>query len=301
MTAWCLPLAALLAVGADPLGPGDSTRTVKVGDQERSYVLHVPKSYDAKKPTPLVVALHGAAMNAEMMQGFTGLDDKADAEGFLVAYPNGTGASKLLLTWNAGGFPGKLANKADDVAFIAKVLDDVAGVANVDAKRVYATGMSNGAMMTYRLAAELSDRIAAVAPVAGTIAVEDSKPKRPVSVMHFHGTKDAFVPFDGPDKRGRAMMTFLGAEESVKTWAKLDGCDDEPKVTEETLKGNDKTKVTRKTWGGGKGGAEVVLFVIDGGGHTWPGQPGLPLLGKTAKGLPANDLMWEFFKKHPME
>jgi len=301
MTAWCLPLAALLAVGADPLGPGDHERTLTVGGQERSYVVHVPKSYDAKKPTPLVLALHGAAMNAGMMQGFTGLDDTADAEGFLVVYPNGTGAAKLLLTWNAGGFPGKLANKSDDVTFIAKVLDDVAGVANVDAKRVYATGMSNGAMMTYRLAAELSDRIAAVAPVAGTVAVEESKPKRPVSVMHFHGTKDALVPFDGPDKRARAMMTFQGVEDSVKLWAGLDGCDEEPKVTEETLKGNDKTKVTRKTYGGGKGGAEVVLFVIEGGGHTWPGQSALPLLGKSAKGLPANDLMWEFFMKHPME
>src|SRR5438445_11884944 len=109
MNAWCLPLAALLAVGADPLGPGDHDRTVKVGEQERSYVLHVPKSYDAKKPAPVVVALHGAAMNAEMMQAFTGLDDKADAEGFLVVYPNGTGASKLLLTWNPVGFPGRLA------------------------------------------------------------------------------------------------------------------------------------------------------------------------------------------------
>jgi polyhydroxybutyrate depolymerase len=301
MNAWCLPLAALLAVGADPLGPGDHDRSLKVGDQERSYVLHVPKSYDARKPTPLVVALHGMAMNAEMMQAFTGLDDTADAEGFLVAYPNGSGASKLVLTWNAGGFPGRLTNKSDDVAFIAKLLDDVAAVANVDAKRVYATGMSNGAMMTYRLAAELSDRFAAIAPVAGTVAVEESKPKRPVSVMHFHGTKDSFVPFDGPDRRARAMMPFQGVEESVKTWAKVDGCDEDPKVTEETLKRDDKTKVTRKTYGGGKGGAEVVLFVIEGGGHTWPGQPALPLLGKSAKGLPANDLMWEFFKKHPME
>src|SRR5262245_25771252 len=137
MNAWCLPLAALLAVHADPLGPGDHTRTLKVGDQERSYLVHVPKSYDGKKATPVVLALHGAAMNADMMEAWCGLDRKADEEGFLVVYPNGTGAGKLFLTWNAGGFPGKLSNKMDDVGFIAGLLDDLAGAANVDAKRVY--------------------------------------------------------------------------------------------------------------------------------------------------------------------
>ena len=178
------------------LGPGDHTRTLMMGEQKRTYLVHVPKGYDPKKPTPVVLALHGAAMNGPMMVWFSGLNKKSDEAGFIVVYPSGTGTGPFL-TWNAGGFKGKMAEgKADDVAFIGKLLDDLGTVVKVDEKRVYACGMSNGGMMCYRLAAELSDRIAAIAPVAGTIAIEESKPKRPVPVIHFHGTKDTLVPFE---------------------------------------------------------------------------------------------------------
>ncbi len=160
---------------ADPLGPGDHTRTLMMGEQKRTYLVHIPKGYDPKKPAPVLLALHGAAMNGSMMVWFSGLNKTSDKEGFIVVYPSGTGTGPFL-TWNAGGFKGK---KADDVAFIGKLLDDLGTVVKVDEKRVYACGMSNGGMMCYRLAAELSDRIAAIAPVAGTIAIEESKPKRP--------------------------------------------------------------------------------------------------------------------------
>ena len=167
-----------------------------MGEQKRTYIVHIPKGYDPKKPAPVVLALHGAAMNGSMMVWFTGLNKKSDKAGFIVVYPSGTGTGPFL-TWNAGGFKGKMAEgKADDVAFIGKLLDDLGTVVKVDEKRVYACGMSNGGMMCYRLAAELSDRIAAIAPVAGTIAIDESKPKRPVPVIHFHGTKDTFVPFE---------------------------------------------------------------------------------------------------------
>src|SRR5439155_27354104 len=118
------------------------------------------RGYDPKKPMPLVVAYHGFSMTADMMPWFTGLTKKADEAGFLLVYPNGTG---YLQAWNAGGFPGGLSKtKVDDVGFTAKLLDEVATIVNVDVKRVYATGMSNGAMMCHRLSAELSDRFAAV-------------------------------------------------------------------------------------------------------------------------------------------
>ena len=172
----------------DPLGPGDHTCTLMMGDQKRTYLVHVPKDYDSKKPAPVVLALHGAAMDGSMMVWFSGLNEKSDESGFIVVYPSGTGVGPFR-TWNAGGFTGKMAEgKADDVAFIGKLLDDLGTVVKVDEKRVYACGMSNGGMMCYRFAAELSDRIAAIAPVAGTIAVEESKPKRPVPVIHFHGS-----------------------------------------------------------------------------------------------------------------
>ena len=294
-------ITLLLLFAADPLGPGDHTRTVMMGEQERTYLAHVPESYDPKKPTPVVLALHGAAMNGSMMVWYSGLNTKSDEAGFVVVYPSGTGTG-IFLTWNAGGFKGEAAKgKPDDVAFIGKLLDDLATVITVDQKRIYACGMSNGGMMCYRLAAELSDRIAAIAPVAGTIAIEESKPKRPVSVIHFHGSDDTMVPFEMPNGKTASFIKLKGVEESIQTWVKLNGCKKKP-VIDRLSKNKDETNVTRKTYGGGKDGAEVVLILVEGGGHTWPGiQPPLGIGGKSATNISANDLMWEFFQKHPMK
>jgi len=178
------------------LGHGDHQRSLMVDGIKRTYLVHVPKSYAPDKPTPVVLALHGAAMNGSMMVWFSGLSKKADEAGFIVVYPSGTGTGPFL-TWNAGGFQGRMAEgRPDDVRFVSSLLDDLATVCSVDSKRVYACGMSNGGMMCYRLAAELSDRIAAIAPVAGTIAIGESKPKKPIPVMHIHGSKDTIVPFE---------------------------------------------------------------------------------------------------------
>lgn len=288
-------------VSTDPLGPGDHTRTLMMGEQKRTYLVHVPKDYDPKKPTPVVLALHGAAMNGPMMVWFSGLNTTADKSGFIVVYPSGTGTGPFL-TWNAGGFKGKMAEgKADDVAFIGKLLDDLSTVVKVDEKRVNACGMSNGGMMCYRLAAELSNRIAAVAPVAGTIAIKESKPKRPVPVIHFHGTKDTFVPFETAKGKTPAFMKLKGVEDSIQTWVKLNGCNDKPKA-DVLSKDGDEMKAIRKTYSGGKDGSEVVLIVIEDGGHTWPGMtPPAGFMGKSAKNISANDLMWEFFQKHTLK
>ncbi|MCA9112396.1 MAG: prolyl oligopeptidase family serine peptidase, partial [Planctomycetaceae bacterium] len=187
-------------IGADHLVPGDHTRQLTVDERERTYLVHVPPQYDSGKPTPLVLIFHGAGTNADITVPFTGLSKKSDEAGFIAVYPNGTGAG-IFLTWNAGGRQGKLAENApDDVKFVGELLDDLESVMNVDSKRVFATGISNGGMMCYRLAAELSDRIAAIAPVAGAMAIEDAKPTRPVSIMHFHGKSDNMVPFGGPNK-----------------------------------------------------------------------------------------------------
>ena len=182
------------------------------------------------------------------------------------------------------------------------MLDDLATVVNVDPKRVYATGMSNGGMMCYRLAAELSDRIAAVAPVAGTMAIEKADPKRPVPLIHFHGTADKLVPFGGPGKGTAQFISLQIGGCFDLAWVKIDGCEEKPEVADFPDKANDGTTVQRKLYGHGKDGAEVVLFVIDGGGHTWPGkQPPVKFLGKSTKNISANDLIWEFFEKHPMK
>lgn len=285
------------------LTPGDHTLHLEVDGRDRTYHVHVPPKYDAAKPTPVVLNFHGAWANAAAQAVFTGMNKKADSAGFIVVYPNGTGTNETTLFFKAFSRGGPLAGRGvDDVKFVAKLLDDLAGMANVDKKRVYATGMSNGAMMCQRLAAELSDRIAAIAPVSGTLCVENPKPQRPVPVIEFHGTADELVPFDGPTKVSEKLLNIKSVDETVKTWAKLDGCPDKPQATDLPDTAKDGTTVKKLVYGPGKDDAEVVLYVIDGGGHTWPGRdPLLKSLGKYTKNISANDLIWEFFEKHPMK
>jgi polyhydroxybutyrate depolymerase len=297
------PLIALLAVGGTGLGPGDSVRSVKMGDETRTFLVHVPKIYDSKKLTPVVLILHGAFTNGAITVQFTGMNSKSDEAGFIAVYPNGTGPGESILFWNAGLVrmqPGK--KQPDDVAFVGKLLDDLATVVNVDPKRVYATGISNGGMMCYRLAAELSDRIAAIAPVSGTMAIDRASPKRPVPVMHFHGLADKIVPYAGiPMTTTQRSITFKSVDDTIKIWAKIDGCTGEPKVEKLPDTAHDGTTVTKTTYGGGKNGAAVILYAIDGGGHTWPGRPPVvKFLGKSTTNINANDLIWDFFQRHPM-
>jgi len=288
--------------GETPLISGDHTRTLKHDGRTRSYIVHIPPKYDSKQPTPLVLAFHGGGGNAQIMMRFYGLNDKADKGGFIVAYPNGTGRSENILTWNGGNCCGYAQlNNVDDVGFVRVVLDDLAKVVSVDSKRVFATGMSNGGILCYRLASELSDRIAAIAPVSGTMGTATCKPKRPVSVMHFHGTADEVVPFKGGKGSNRLtqQINFYSVEHSINAWVKANGCSEKPTVTDMPKKTDDMA-VQRKTYGQGKDGTEVVLFIINGGGHAWPGR-GRGVLGKTTKNISADDLMWEFFKRHPMK
>ena len=293
------PLLALTLLSATPLAPGDHVRSLAIGPLARSYAVHVPPSYDPGRPTPVVLALHAAAMNGAAMARFCGLNETADRAGFVVVYPNGTGSTPFFLYWDAGGVRGR---PSDDVGYVAKLLDDLATVVHVDPRRVYATGMSNGAMMCYRLAAELSDRIAAIAPVAGTMAIETFRPRRPVPVLHFHGTKDGLVLFGGPDERIPKNLKFLSVDASIRAWAEADGCPETPAVFEVPDLVEDGTRVLRKSYGPGRGGSEVILYIIEGGGHTWPGrEPRVPYLGRSTKDIAANDLIWEFFQKHALK
>jgi len=305
--AFLISISQTSLINADDSKPADPRRadvphTLEFAGRKRFYIVHVPKNYNPAKPAPVVLALHGAAMNGTMMVGFTGLNETSERNGFLAVYPSGTGTASFL-TWNAGGFSGQFANnRPDDVGFINNLLDDLAKKYNIDQKRIFACGMSNGGMMCYRLAAELSNRIAAVAPVAGTIAIDESKPTRPVPVMHFHGLKDRIVPYAFDKDKTPSFMRFKGVEDSVMTWVRINGCSDSAKP-ETISKPDSDMKVTRRTYSGGKNGSEVVLIVVEEGGHTWPGQrqTGLGFIGKSTIDISANDLMWDFFQKHPMK
>lgn len=280
------------------LRPGE-IRTIGVGGLNRSYVVHAPNGHDLTRPMPVVLALHGATMNGPMMAWFSGLNSKADEAGFIAVYPNGTG-SRSSFTWNGGNCCGSaVQNNVDDVAFIGAVLDDLMRIYSIDPGRTYATGMSNGAIMSYRLASELSDRIAAIAPVSGSLGTEICELKRPVSVLHFHGTRDEFIPFSGG--RGDKSISgtnFRPVEDSIRAWVAANGCAETPKI-DVLSEGSDGLRVTRRTYEAGLEGAEVALVVVEGGGHTWPGRksPG-PVLGKSTLNVSANDLMWDFFQRH---
>ena len=294
---------ALSLIGADPLTAGDHVRSVDVDGRTRTYRVHVPPRYDPKNPTPVVLAYHGALMNGSAMSTLSGLNKKSDEALFLAVYPNGNGTGERMLVWNAGeSWEKPEDDKRDDVAFTARLLDDLETVAAVDAKRVYATGMSNGAMMSYRVAAELSDRIAAIAPVGGTMAIKTALPKRPVPVIHFHGTEDRLVPYKGPDGVAKRLALFKSVDDTMQIWVKINGCPVDAVTALLPNAADDGTTVTCKTWGPGKNGTEVVLYIVEGGGHTWPGRPRPhKLLGKTTTDISANDLIWEFFSKHPLE
>jgi polyhydroxybutyrate depolymerase len=276
---------------------------LKVGDLERSYIVHVPPNYDHDMETPVVLVFHGGGGNPQSMIRFSGMNTKSDEAGFIAVYPSGTGRFERVLTFNGGNCCGyAMRNKVDDVEFTRKLLDDLATVVNVDQKRVFATGMSNGGIITYRLASELSDRIAAIAPVGGPMGTNTCNPRRPVPVIHFHGTDDENAPFKGGKGKGVSGTDFYSVEHSINAWVKANGCHEEPVVTKQQPEVNDGTEIIRKTYGGGKNDSEVVLIEIVGGGHTWPGGPSrVRFLGKITKNISANDAMWESFQKHPMK
>ncbi len=194
-----------------------------------------------------------------------------------------------------------MRRSVDDVGFVRKLLDDLQRVLNIDANRIYATGISNGAMMSYLLASKMSDRISAIAPVAGPMGTVDCSPRHPVSVMHFHGTKDEFVRVEGgPGPKSKTGTKFYSVPYSVEAWVKANRCEKSANTVRLPDVSRDGMTVSKKTWRGGRGGSEVVLFLIDGGGHTWPGrETRLRYLGPSTKDISANDLMWEFFQRHP--
>lgn len=177
------------------------------------YIVHVPPSYDGTKRTPLVVNWHGLTSTAAQQQGFSAMDPVSDEKGFIVVYPNSPDAS-----WNAG--PAWPAAGRDDAGYGVALVEEISKQACIDSKRVYATGMSNGGMMTHRLGCEYADVFAAIAPVAGKVGLADCNPSRPMPVMHFHGTVDPLVAYDN----GFLSGENLSVPDTLQKWAARDGC-----------------------------------------------------------------------------
>lgn len=268
------------------LPENDTAYIIRSGGIDRTYFLHLPAGYD-RSPTPLIVNFHGFSSFDTQQRDFTGMNDTADQDGFAVVYPQGTGAPA---GWNAGACCGTAVTAGiDDVTFTADLLDAVEQQLCVDPRRVYATGFSNGGFLSHRLACEMSDRIAAVAPVSGVMGIDTCEPGRPMPVIDMHGTADAVVPYGGS-----AALGFVSVATTMNGWADRDGCTGDPVTTFQ------QGDATCQAWQTCEGGAEVELCTIDGGGHTWPGGTVPVVLGKTSRDLIANDQMWDFFTRHPL-
>jgi polyhydroxybutyrate depolymerase len=281
---------------AAPVSSRSIERMIRIGGANRTYRLHLPPNMQKDKPVPLVLCLHGAGGSGAIQELLSGMDAVADEKGFAVAYPDGR-----LKMWV---YVGPSGDKTD-VGFLSALIDELVREGTADSRRVYSTGISNGAYMTNKLALDIPNKLAACAAVAGSMPKIVAKLKqnaRPMPFLYFHGTDDKIVGYDGTDFLTHKSMS-LGAEDCVKFWADRDGCGGEPKVEAVEHKGGDDApSAERWTYPQGKNGAEVVFYKVKGGGHTWPGgspQP-LALLGKRCDDVDASRVMWDFFSKHEL-
>lgn len=300
----------VLVLGPGP-GPCEAaaqrTHSLEHQGRTRTYHVVVPKGHDKKRAVPLVLALHGGGGNGKNFDRMTNMQfaREADKRGWVVVFPDGVAKG-----WNDGR---KLVsardNKrrgVDDVGFLGKLIDRLHQTMGIDKTRVYATGISNGGFMSFRLGLELSDRIAAIAPVTANLQrVHDGKePAHPVGLFVINGTADPLVPYKGGEvrvlwsKRGAIFST----KETIRRWAAFTGCKGEP--TTEALpdrnRGDGTTTVCR-TWATCRDGAQVKLYRIQGGGHTWPGgRQYLPrlVIGRTSRDFDAVPVIFDFFAKH---
>ncbi len=276
--------------------PGDHDFTLEHGGDTRRYRVHVPPSYTPDKPTALVLAFHGGGgnMNVQANDRYYGQSSKADELGYVVVFPNGY--SRLpggkLATWNAGACCGAARDRhIDDVGFVRALLARLKQQLNVDPARVFANGMSNGGMMSYRLACEVADSFTAIAAVAGTDNTLSCSPSRPVSILHIHARNDDRVLFNGGAGSNAAQMTdFLSVPRNMAKWAALNGCQPEAKRVLEV------PGAYCEAYSGCRGGAQVKLCVTETGGHSWPGGR-KPLGGDGSQAISATDLMGDFFMR----
>lgn len=268
---------ALSKPTTETLAPGDYSFSLEHGGQNRSYLVHVPPQADGRRPLPIVLNFHGAMSNGHQQETYSGMDAAANHFGFLAVYPNGTGRWGHL-SWNAGLCCAyAMFHREDDVGFVRALIDDLSTRTAIDHTRIYATGISNGAMMSYRLAVEASDLVAAIGPVAGAMVLRRFAPTRPVAVMHIHSVDDPFAGYHGgygKSERFRRDMGNPDVEQMLARWRAFDKCPDKPRISPiingaagSADAGNSATKYT---WGPCAEDTEVVLWKLTGSGHVGP-------------------------------
>jgi polyhydroxybutyrate depolymerase len=274
--------------------PGDYNQTITVGADLRSYILHVPANYDGSKALPLVYVLHGRGGKAEGMVNMTGMNEKADQTGFFVAYLQALIGPEGIPDWNTG-IAAAVDSSADDVAFVRDLSNQLEGQLNVDSKRIYATGFSAGAAMSYRLGTDLPDLLAGIAPVEGAIGTNSDgsatfttipDPKGPIPVLIIHGISDTHVPYDGGPHGVIPDLWVTSVADAVTFWTQADACSG----TYQTQTSTD-SNVTTDDYTACASGSEVELLTIQSGQHEWP------TLANHAH-FAGTDAIWEFFSRH---
>ena len=276
-----LPLGLLAQTSID---------SIYSGGYWRNYILHLPAGYSPSNKYPLVINMHGYGSNANSQMLYSEFNNVADTSSFITVHPNG-----LFNAWNAG-FLNPYHSGPDDVGFISELIDTLDKKYSVNTSRVYATGMSNGGFMSYRLACELKDKIAAIAPVTGLM--HDStkyycQSHCEVPVLHIHGTNDATVNYNGQNG------IYGGADSTAKYWALRNGCNSTPILTNlPNTVTTDNSTVTKIEYQNCTDSAQVILYRVNGGGHTWPGAIDVPSLGVTNKDIKATHHIWRFFEQH---
>jgi len=267
--------------------------SIYVDGVKRRFTVCIPSDC-RNMSVPLVIVLHGAMGNGWFAEYDSQMTPKAQKEHFIVAYPNGTGLfRRFFLTWNVGPCSGSGWKKVDDLGFIRKMIEVLENEYDINPNRIYVTGLSNGGMLAYRIAAEMPELVAAISPVSCCMYGAPDEVTSPVSVMAFHGIKDRVIPYNGGDGSfyGYRIKT-RPVIEGVEYWVRRDRCNPVPNHEEIG-------SVTEEIYDGGADNTEVCLYIIKNGGHAWPGGKSIaPLACRPVKCLCATDLMWDFFCKH---
>ncbi len=292
---------------ASPVASGEEKVTTTSGGAERWYYRHVPPQYDGARPLPVVLDFHGYVEGAEVHVQHSKLGTFGDTKGFVTITPHGQGP---VPRWDTGF-------DSVDMEFVGDLLDELGRTLCIDERRVFSTGLSNGAFMSSALACTFADRIAAVAPVAGVRAIDGCDPARPVPVVAFHGTDDQYVAYDGgvgpaarnlpnPDGSPRTPESTPGTApallrpsipDTVAEWADRNGCGS--KATRRAI-ADDVTVISYRC----PDHADVALYRVEGGGHNWPGSAFSQAIeaatGHVTFSIDANEVMWKFFRRHPL-
>ncbi len=274
----------------------DYTESMQDGGLTRTYYIHLPLSYNQQQTAALVLAFHGSSATGKDLARQSHFNDIADSEGFIVVYPDG-----YQKQWadGRGTTPPEQAG-VDDVEFVSDLIDKLSGELAVDKSRVYVTGMSNGGIFSQRLACDLAGKITAIASVSGTMAeniAAQCQPARPIPVLLFMGTNDHSVPFGGGEVDGNQGVN-LSANDTIQQWVTHNSCSSTPLVKPAPPAINDGTSVLRIHYYSCKDNADVILYTIEGGVHTWPVGTATPQTTGMPNNLDASHVIWKFFQKH---